>query len=675
MHERNVDGQNIQGWKYIELALKQLVADSTLPGRDGTIALLGSVETTVLSTNDAGSAYYFAASANSYTLSFYNGNTTISNFFDDLRQGITRPSVIALAGSDATNDISPLEAQAITENTDLMQQYINDGGSVMSHTGGAVYGWLFNATGVVDADGCQSNGAQITMDGMAVFGELTNNDINGNAGPCHNHFVPPFPGFQTFAFDGLGRSFIIMSRGSIDEVPNIRLNCSASTLLAGDWSLTLDDHFNVSFFVDAGVSGDAFEMILQNALNNDANFINAGCSATFPGALQIACPSTLFDRFGDISFRNNTIVCFEDSCDPFEGFGMNGLACPEPPCPMCDGEPVNHVCDQRQNLYMSECELNRLSCLFPADPLELTPCPPTPMPTMTPTVAPPSPLPTQAPATPLPTSAPTPEHTAAPTPTSTNVPTPEATVEPTALPTNSPTPEPTSVPTPEQTSAPTPEPTSVPTPVLTGAPTPQPTSVPTPGPTSVPTPVLTNVPTPEPTSVPTPEPTIVPTPEPTSAPTPEPTGAPTPAPTVVPTPTPTDVPTPAPSSVPTPEPTLAPTPTPTELPTPFPTLIPVPVPTDAPSPMPTAIPVPTPTDMPTLVPTPMSTPLVTGMPTTSPISTSPAPEDAGELGPGDTSSSGSTSSQVLSNGAIAAIVVGGVAAVGAGVAVYYKVAA
>ena len=30
--------------RYIELALKQLVTDSTLEGRDGTIALLGSEE-------------------------------------------------------------------------------------------------------------------------------------------------------------------------------------------------------------------------------------------------------------------------------------------------------------------------------------------------------------------------------------------------------------------------------------------------------------------------------------------------------------------------------------------------------------------------------------------------------------------------------------------------------
>ena len=46
----------------------------------------------------------------------------------------------ALCFADTTNDLSEDEAVVITENTDLMRQYINDGGSVMSHAGGFVYG-------------------------------------------------------------------------------------------------------------------------------------------------------------------------------------------------------------------------------------------------------------------------------------------------------------------------------------------------------------------------------------------------------------------------------------------------------------------------------------------------------------------------------------------------------
>ena len=46
-----------------------------------------------------GSAYYFAALVNNYTVNFVDGAFPIQSFFDDLRDGVVRPSVIALAGS------------------------------------------------------------------------------------------------------------------------------------------------------------------------------------------------------------------------------------------------------------------------------------------------------------------------------------------------------------------------------------------------------------------------------------------------------------------------------------------------------------------------------------------------------------------------------------------------
>lgn len=64
-------------------------------------------------------------------------------------------------------------------------------------------------------------------------------------------------------------------------------------------------------------------------------------------------------------FSNPIYIAF------FRGFPFCYCLYIEPACPVCDDEPVSRVCDQRGNIYSSECELNRLSCLFPADPLDV----------------------------------------------------------------------------------------------------------------------------------------------------------------------------------------------------------------------------------------------------------------------------------------------------------------
>lgn len=50
---------------------------------------------------------------------------------------------IVFVSADTANDLSRTESDVITMNTALLKQYIDDGGSVMSHTGGTddyVYG-------------------------------------------------------------------------------------------------------------------------------------------------------------------------------------------------------------------------------------------------------------------------------------------------------------------------------------------------------------------------------------------------------------------------------------------------------------------------------------------------------------------------------------------------------
>lgn len=86
--------------------------------------------------------------------------------------------------------------------------------------------WLKPATrtdeypgGVADIQGCESYDATLTADGQALFPDLSNSDINHQAGPCHNHFDNfTQAGFRTLATDYYGRSYIIINRGTIEGV-------------------------------------------------------------------------------------------------------------------------------------------------------------------------------------------------------------------------------------------------------------------------------------------------------------------------------------------------------------------------------------------------------------------------------------------------------------------------
>lgn len=211
-HGSRVGGANLEGWLYIEKAVSNLLASQTRAGAlTVDIVALGSAANPGFNASNAGGAIGSAANVLGKTVAFYDGATAINAFFAALAAGTVNPGMIWMAGTGANNDLDSSEGLALTGNAAAINAYGASGGGIMAHGSGVVaYGWLSALLpGLVETSGCNSNGAVLTAAGQAAFPGLTNNDINGNAGPCHSHFTGNFGGLTTLALDAQGLSYII----------------------------------------------------------------------------------------------------------------------------------------------------------------------------------------------------------------------------------------------------------------------------------------------------------------------------------------------------------------------------------------------------------------------------------------------------------------------------------
>lgn len=215
---RSGAGANLLGWLYIEKAVNNLLGSETRPGAITVdIVALGAAENPAFTASDAGGAIGSAANVLGKTVDFVDGAAAINTFFTNLAAGTVNPRVIWLAGTGAANDLEVDEGTALTNNAAAINSFVASGGGLMAHGSGDVaYGWLSALLpGLNAVNGCTSNGATLTAAGQAAFPGLSNNNINQNAGPCHNHFTGNFGGLVTLAFDGNNpaRSYIIGGGG------------------------------------------------------------------------------------------------------------------------------------------------------------------------------------------------------------------------------------------------------------------------------------------------------------------------------------------------------------------------------------------------------------------------------------------------------------------------------
>ncbi len=205
-------GGNQEGWLYIQLAVGNILSTQTRAGTiTSDIVALGAADNPTFDGGDAGGAIGSAADILGKSVSYYDGEAAINQFFADLAAGTVNPGMIWLAGTGAVNDLVATEGSALTANAAAINSFVASGGGLMSHgSGDTAYGWL-NALlpGINEVGGCNSNGATLTAAGNTAFPGLTNSNVDGNAGPCHSHFEGNFGGLTTLAIDADGLSYII----------------------------------------------------------------------------------------------------------------------------------------------------------------------------------------------------------------------------------------------------------------------------------------------------------------------------------------------------------------------------------------------------------------------------------------------------------------------------------
>lgn len=206
-----IDGQNNEGWLYIEKAVSNILSSQT---RTGTlthdIVALGSTDSTALSGN-AGAGIHFAALELGKSVLYLDGAAAINQFFVDLAAGTVNPGMLWFSGTGAANDLDTAEGAALTSNAAAINAFGASGGGIMGHGSGSVaYGWLSALLpGLTEVQLCSSSGATLTAAGQAAFPGLSNSDVDANAGPCHSSFTGNFGGLTTLALDGANRSYII----------------------------------------------------------------------------------------------------------------------------------------------------------------------------------------------------------------------------------------------------------------------------------------------------------------------------------------------------------------------------------------------------------------------------------------------------------------------------------
>ena len=140
-------------WVYIRKALEAVAPGVTRVGADGSVAVLGSSDSTV-TFGDAGAAYHFCVplaavdTPLSGTVTFHDTAAAMAAFFSDLAAGSLNPSIIVLAGSAADNDMDAVEAAELANNAAAIGAYLASGGGLISHgdsysdAATSCYGWL-----------------------------------------------------------------------------------------------------------------------------------------------------------------------------------------------------------------------------------------------------------------------------------------------------------------------------------------------------------------------------------------------------------------------------------------------------------------------------------------------------------------------------------------------------
>lgn len=230
--EVDIDGNPLEGWLYIQRAIENIEPNVTR-SNDNSIAALGSAPSTDTS-DDAGAAIGVAADQVGMTVTYHDGGPAIEAFFDDLASGAVNPAIIYVSGDGASNDIDTVEeVDALSNNAGGINDFVNDGGGLMSH--GSEFGWLQALIpGIIVVDDGSSDDLYFTPEGLAALPALLVSDIN--AGPWHNYFTGDLGGL-----DVLVRSSDINTCGGGEVTAMAVQECEDAPVIIGGARVSITD--------------------------------------------------------------------------------------------------------------------------------------------------------------------------------------------------------------------------------------------------------------------------------------------------------------------------------------------------------------------------------------------------------------------------------------------------
>lgn len=218
----------IDGWKYIEVSLKQMLATELRANASNSIAVIGTDGSSAYVTgegwteNDGGVSCVNDGSTDTYcmmevikaeldrlngataapTVTYYETAAEVTAFFNALTAGTTDVAVVYIPGDGGTNDLGDGEdsdqvdsdpaatsnmEQALMDSASDIATFNVQGGGLLSSGSDHYLSWLSVLIPTIGiSDDPTSSEIGMTADGAALWVGLTDVDIYA---PWHNHFT------------------------------------------------------------------------------------------------------------------------------------------------------------------------------------------------------------------------------------------------------------------------------------------------------------------------------------------------------------------------------------------------------------------------------------------------------------------------------------------------------
>jgi hypothetical protein len=172
-------GANQAGWLYIQKALQNIAASSSLTKTQKSIAVLGGSSDALTAAQSA--VALSALSGAGWTVVGYSGAAAINAFFS---VNTNTASVLYIPSDGVSGGLDTAEEAALTTNAANINSFVGAGGGLFSM--GHSYGWLGTLVPGLTASSNSNTGITLTAAGNAAFPSLTNADLS--SGPYHYAF-------------------------------------------------------------------------------------------------------------------------------------------------------------------------------------------------------------------------------------------------------------------------------------------------------------------------------------------------------------------------------------------------------------------------------------------------------------------------------------------------------